>query len=96
MQRPERPQGEPILSVRGLNLGYGDRDYTRGYFPTSDVDNAVDYGARLDWGIGAGPGVVKLNLQYTSFISSEVKTPGFETARSNVFGGITYSIPVAF
>jgi branched-chain amino acid transport system ATP-binding protein len=24
MQRPERPQGEPILSVRGLNLGYGD------------------------------------------------------------------------
>ena len=24
MQRPERPQGDPILSVRGLNLGYGD------------------------------------------------------------------------
>jgi hypothetical protein len=82
--------------VLGVNLGYGDHDYTRGYFAASDVDNAVDYGARLDWGLPAGPGVVKLNLQYTSFTSSHVKNPGFEDARSNVFGGITYSIPVAF
>lgn len=82
--------------VLGLNLGYADRDYTRGYFPTSDVDNVVDYGARLDWGLPAGPGTLKVNLQYTSFTSSDVITPGFEDVRSNVFGGVTYSIPVAF
>jgi uncharacterized protein (TIGR02001 family) len=82
--------------VLGLNVGYGDSAYTRGYYPDAEIDNVVDYGARLDWGMPAGPGVLKLNLQYSNFTSSDVKVPGFEDARSNLYGGITYSIPFAF
>lgn len=90
-----RVAGSDGLSL-GLNVGYGDRDYTHGYFPTSAVDHAIDYGVRLDWGMPAGPGVLKLNLQYSNFTSSNVKIPGFENQRSNLYGGVTYSIPFSF
>ena len=79
-----------------LNLGWAGHSYTRAYFPTSDVSHAVDLGARLGWAVSAGPGQLSVNLQYTTFTSSDVEVPGFEDDRSNVVGGVAYSLPLSF
>ncbi len=75
-----------------LNVGYGNKEYCRGYFPELEHESVTDYGVRLDWPVKVGAGTVKLNLQYTDFTDRSVETPGFEGKRLNLSGGVTYSI----
>jgi hypothetical protein len=75
-----------------INVGHGTKEYCRGYFPEIEHDSVTDYGVRLDWPLKVGPGVLKLDAQYTDFTDSDVYTPGFEGKRANFVGGLVYSI----
>lgn len=75
-----------------VNLGHGTKEYAHGYFPDIEHDHVTDYGVRLDCPFTLGKGTLKLNLQLTSFTDPHVYTPGYEGKRSNLAGGLAYSI----
>ena len=75
-----------------LNLGHGTKEYAQGYFPGLGLDSVTDVGARLDWPVKFGPGKLKFDVQYTTFMDSDVYTPRFEGKRANFVGGLDYSI----
>lgn len=74
-----------------LNLGYGDNEYCRGYFPDSGRDHLIDYGVRLDWPVPLGQGGLNFNLQYTDFIGRELRFLE-QQIRANLVAGVTYSM----
>ncbi len=88
-----------VLKARGsdgllltLNVGHGNKAYCRGYFPQVEHDGVTDYGARLDWPVKLGPGMLTLDVQYTDFTEKDVYTPGFMGKRANLAGGLAYSL----